>query len=106
MLVEVSRSLAGLGDATFPDGSSAEQVLLGALRQQGRKKRISGMFQKPPPFHGERVRVAICEALGSVGTAAATEALQELASGGADDVAEAAQAAAQQIQERHGGAEP
>ncbi len=100
VLVEVCRSLTGLGGATFPDGSSAEQVLLNALHQEGRKKRISGMFQKPPLYHGERVRVAICEALGTVGTTAATEALQELASSEVDAVAEAARAAAEQIQER------
>jgi HEAT repeat protein len=102
VLVEICRSLTGVGDAAFPDGSSAEQVLLNAVRQEGRKKRISGMFQKPPLYHGERVRVAICEALGTVGTTAATEVLQELASGEADTVAEAARAAAEQIQERSG----
>ena len=100
VLAEICRSLAGVGDAPFPDGSSAEQVLLNAVRQEGRKKRISGMFQKRPLYHGERVRVAICEALGIVGTTAATDALRKLASSEAAAVAEAAQAAAQQIQER------
>jgi HEAT repeat protein len=100
VLVEVCRSLAGVGDATFADGSSTEQVLLDAVHHEGRKKRISGMFQKPPLYHGERVRVAICEALGTMGTAAATDTLREVASGEADAVAEAARAAAEQIEER------
>lgn len=100
VLVEICRSLTGVGDAPFPDGSSAERVLLNAVRQQGRKKRISGMFQRPPLYHGERVRVAICEALGAVGTTAATDALRDLASSEAATVAEAARAAEEQIQER------
>ncbi len=104
VVVEVCRSLTGVGDATFADGSSAEQVLLNAIRQEGRKKRISGMFHKAPLYHGERVRVAICEALGTVGTAAAAEVLRELASSEADAVVEAARAAAEQIQDRGHGA--
>jgi HEAT repeat protein len=100
VVVEVCRSLTGVGEAAFPDGSSAEQVLLAAVHQEGRKKRISGMFQKPPLYHGERVRVAICEALGTVGTERAIETLQELASSEADTIAEAARAAVEQIQER------
>jgi HEAT repeat protein len=100
VVVEVCRSLTGVGDAAFPDGSSAEQVLLNAVRQEGRKKRISGMFKKPPLYHGERVRVAICEALGTVGTAGAIDTLRELASNETDTIAEAARVAAEQIQDR------
>jgi HEAT repeat protein len=100
VLVEVCRSLSGVGDATFPDGSSAEQVLLEAVHHEGRKKRISGMFQKTPLYHTERVRVAICEALASVGAAATSKALQELASSETDAVAEAARAAVERIEER------
>jgi HEAT repeat protein len=104
VLVEICRSLTGVGDAPFPDGSSAEQVLLSAVHQERRKKRISGMFQKRPLYHSERVRVAICEALGTVGTTAATDALQELASSETETVAEAARVAAEQVQERSGDA--
>ncbi|NIN50763.1 MAG: hypothetical protein GTN62_11720 [Gemmatimonadales bacterium] len=100
VLAEICRSLTGVGDAPFPDGSSAEQVLLSAIRQEGRKKRISGIFQKRPLYHSERVRVAICEALGSVGTKAAMDALRELASSETESVSEAATAAAERIQKR------
>ena len=48
------------GDASFADGSSAEQLLLGALQREG-KKRISGIFHKRPPLHSERIRIAICD---------------------------------------------
>jgi HEAT repeat protein len=100
VLAEICRSLIGVGDARFRDGSDAEQVLLNAVRQESRKKRISGMFRKLPPYHSERVRVAICQSLGSLGTVAAAELLRELASGETDPVAEAARAAAERIQER------
>lgn len=104
VMVEVCRSLAEVGDATFADGSSVEQVLLEALHPEGRKKRISqrlsGMFHRSSPAQSERVRVAICEALGTVGTAAAAGGLRELAADETDAVAEAARAAAAQIEER------
>lgn len=104
VVVEVCRSLAGLADATFADGSGAEDLLLHALHPEGRKKRISerlsGMFHKPSPSEGERVRVAICEALGTVGTAAAADALRELVDGESEAVAEAARAAVEQITRR------
>jgi HEAT repeat protein len=100
VLVEICRSVAGLGDARFPDGSSAEHLLLNAVHQESRKKRISGVFRKVPPFHSERVRVAICQALGTVGAAAAADQLRELASSEAGPVADAARAAAEQIQAR------
>jgi HEAT repeat protein len=104
VLVEICRSLSGLGDARFANGSSTEQVLLHALRQEARKKRISGMFRKGLHQHSERVRVALCQALGLTGTPAAGDALQELASSEADPVAGAARAAAEQIRERARGA--
>jgi HEAT repeat protein len=104
VLAEICRSLAGLGDRHFPDGSSAEQLLLTAVRQESGKKRISGrisgMFRKVPSYHSERVRVAICQALGTVGAAAAADQLRELASSEAGPVADAARAAAEQIQAR------
>ena len=43
---------------------------------------------------------AICEALGTVGTTDSADALRELASGETESVAEAALAAAEQVQER------
>ena len=100
VLLEICRSLTGVGDAPFPDGSSAEQILLNAVRQEPRKKRISGIFKKRALHHSERVRVAICEALGTVGTTAAMDALRELASSQTGSVAEAAEAAAEHIQQR------
>lgn len=104
VLVEVCRCLSGLGDVQFPDGSSVERLLLNALSQEGKKKRISqrisGMFHRPSPLHAERVRVAICEALGTVGTVASVDALRELVSGETGSVAEAAEAAAARIAER------
>ena len=102
VVVEVCRSLTGMADASFDDGSSVEQFLLSALHKEGRKKRISGMFHKRPLHHSERVRIAICEALGIVGTTDTADALRELASGETKSVAEAARVAAWQIQERNG----
>ncbi len=100
VLVEICRSLKGMADASFPDGSSAELILFDALRQEGKGKRISGMFHKRPPYHSERVRVAICEALGTIGMVATAEALRELAAGETGSVAEAAGAAAEKIGQR------
>ena len=97
VLVEVCRSLTGVADTSFDDGSSAEQMLLHALHQKG-KKRISGLFQKRPAHHSERVRVAICEALGTVGTADTADVLRETASSETESVAEAARVAAEQIE--------
>jgi HEAT repeat protein len=102
--VEICRSLSGLGEARFADGSSTEQLLLNALRQEARKKRISGMFRKGLHQHSERVRVALCQALGATGTPATGDVLRELASSEADPVAAAARAAADQIGERGRGA--
>ncbi len=58
------------------------------------------MFHKRPPYHTEKVRVAICEALGNVGTAAATGPLQELAGDETGDLADAAAAAVAEIGRR------
>ncbi len=100
VLVEICRSLTGVGDATFQDDSNVEQILLNAIRRKPRKKRISGMFQKRPAHHSERVWIAICEALGIVGTTDTADALRELASGETESVVEAARVAAEQIESR------
>ena len=100
VLVEICRSLAGVGDATFQDDSNVEQILLNALPRKPKKKRISGMFQRRPAHHSERAQIAICEALGIVGTTDTADALRELASGETENVAEAARLAAEQIGSR------
>jgi HEAT repeat protein len=100
VLVEICRSLRGMADASFPTGPVAEGMLYDALRQEAKGKRISGMFHKRPAYHSERVRVAICESLGTVGTATTAEALRELGAGETGDVADAVEAAVQKIESR------
>jgi HEAT repeat protein len=100
VLVEICRSLSAVGKAPFETGASAEQILFDALRQEGKGKRISGMFHKRPLYHAERVRVAICEALGVVGTPETAKAMRELVSGETGGVPDAVAAAAERIEQR------
>lgn len=101
VLVEICRSLKDVGAVAFRDGAGVERILLDALRQEGKGKRLSGMFHKRPRYHSERVRAAICETLGAVGTAASLDTLRELAKDGDGSVAEAAAAAVEQIEQRN-----
>ncbi|MCK5652017.1 MAG: HEAT repeat domain-containing protein, partial [Gemmatimonadetes bacterium] len=99
VLVEVCRSLAGLGEATLGHGIGLEEFLLDALTQGG-KKGLLGKLKKRSARHSEKVRIAICEALGTAGTEVGAEVLTELATGDSPELAEAATSALEAIRSR------
>ncbi len=99
VLVEVCRSLAGLGQADLGDGMGIEDVLLDALAQD-HGKGLLGRLKKRSAHHNDKVRIAICEALGTVGTEAGAQVLSRLASADSPELADAAASAVEAIRAR------
>lgn len=99
LLIHMSQTLASFADLSEEDSCKAEQILLAALRPV-EQKGVLRWLKKPSPRHSERVRVAICEALASVGTSEAVGLLSHVAETGPGPVAEKAAAAVRHIQDR------
>ncbi len=102
VVVEVCRSLAGLGQASLGDGIGIEDVLLDALAHDPGKGLLSRL-KKHDAHQSDKVRIAICEALGTVGTETGAEALSGLAHGESTDLAAAAASALEAIRARQAG---
>lgn len=95
VLAEICRTLALVAEAYPEDAPGFEQLLRSALARSDEAKLIHRL-RRSKPHYGDRVRIAICESLGSLGTEASLTELRALASGeGA--VAEASLAAADRI---------
>lgn len=98
VLVECCRLLTLVAESSPEGGSEIEGILLAALTPPDHGGLV-GRFRKSASRFSARVQVAICEALGQVGTQAALERLARLASG-EGEVADAARGAAERIQGR------
>jgi len=98
-LIEVCQALASFAPLSANERQKAETILLTTLHPM-KEKGVLSRFKKPSHRHSERVRAAICEALGVIGTSAAVCALREVADTDVASVAEKAAAAADQIQAR------
>jgi len=95
VLAEVCRSLAAAVEASPERAPKVEELLRSALARPAGG--VLSRLRRPSPYFSERVRVAICGALGSVCSRASLVELRSFASGeGA--VAEAARAAAERIE--------